>query len=241
MGSVMSVMAIERTSVGTSSDIDVAGVGRTLSRKRWWVIGPAIAAFTLAAIGVNVVKPRYTAEARVLLENQESYFTRPEKQTVEQVPLPDAEAVQSQIQLITSRDLARKAIRAIGLQGNPEFDPIANGIGPLSRVLILLGLQKDPTLISPEERILENYFERLTVYSPTKTRVLSIEFQSRDPDLAARAANTIADLYLDAQAGAKRDSARIAATALSNQLADLRTRLADAEAKAEAFRAKSGL
>ncbi|MEA2839610.1 MAG: tyrosine-protein kinase Etk/Wzc [Methylobacteriaceae bacterium] len=237
----MSVMAIERTNVGTSGDIDVAGLGRVISNKRWWVIGPTLAAFAIAAIGVNVVKPRYTAEARVLLENQESYFTRPEKQTTEQIPLPDAEAVQSQVQLITSRDLARKAIRAIGLQGNPEFDPVANGLGALSRVLILLGLQKDPTLLSPEERILENYFDRLTVYSPTKTRVLSIEFQSRDPDLAAHAANAIADLYLDAQAGAKRETARVAATALANRLAELKVRLADAESRAEAFRAKTGL
>jgi uncharacterized protein involved in exopolysaccharide biosynthesis/Mrp family chromosome partitioning ATPase len=237
----MSVTTIERTNIGTSSELDVAGLGRTLSRYRWWVIGPTLAAFVIAAIGVNVIKPRYTAEARVLLENQESYFTRPEKQTMEQIPLPDPEAVQSQVQLITSRDLARKAIRALGLQGNPEFDPVANGIGALSRVLILLGLQKDPTLLTPEERILETYFDRLVVYSPTKTRVLSIEFQSRDPDLAARAANTIADLYLDAQAGAKRENARVAATALANQLADLKVRLADAEARAEGFRAKTGL
>jgi uncharacterized protein involved in exopolysaccharide biosynthesis/Mrp family chromosome partitioning ATPase len=237
----MSVMAIERTNVGTSSDIDLSGLGRAISKKRRWVIGPTLAAFVIAAIGVNVVKPRYTAESRVLLENQESYFTRPEKQTTEQIPLPDAEAVQSQVQLITSRDLARRAVRTIGLQGNPEFDPIANGIGVLSRVLILLGVQKDPTLLSPEERILENYFDRLTVYSPTKTRVLTIEFQSRDPDLAARAANTIADLYLEAQAGAKRETARVAATALANRLAELKVRLSDAEARAEAFRAKTGL
>jgi polysaccharide biosynthesis transport protein len=237
----MSVIAIERTNVGPSSEIDVAGMGRALSRKRWWVIGPTLAAFLVAAIGVNVVKPRYTAESRVLLENQESYFTRPEKQTAEQIPLPDPEAVQSQIQLITSRDLARKAIRVLGLAGNAEFDPLANGIGALSRVMILLGIQKDPTLLTPEERILEKYFDRLTVYSPTKTRVISIEFQSQDPDLAARAANTIADLYLEAQAGAKREAARVAATALANQLADLKVRLADAEARAEAFRAKTGL
>jgi succinoglycan biosynthesis transport protein ExoP len=237
----MSVMTIERANVGPSSELDVAGLGRTLSRKRWWVIGPTLAGFALATVAVNVIKPRYTAESRVLLENQESYFTRPEKQSFEQIPLPDPEAVQSQVQLLTSRDLARKAIRAIGLQGNPEFDPVANGIGALSRVLILLGLQKDPTLMAPEERILETYFDRLVVYSPTKTRVLTIEFQSRDPDLAARAANTIADLYLDAQAGAKRENARVAATALANQLAEIKVRLADAEARAEAFRAKTGL
>src|SRR5947209_15823087 len=135
----MSVMTIEHTNIGTSSELDVAGLGLTLSRHRWWVIGPTLAAFAIAAVGVNVVKPRYTAEARVLLENQESYFTRPEKQTLEQIPLPDPEAVQSQVQLLTSRDLARKAIRTIGLQGNPEFDPAANGPGATPPGLIPFG------------------------------------------------------------------------------------------------------
>src|SRR5947209_19725319 len=135
----MSVIAIERTNVGPSSELDVPGLGRTLSSNRWWVIGPTLAAFAVAVIAVNVVKPRYTAEARVLLENQESYFTRPEKQTIEQIPLPDPEAVQSQVQLLTSRDLARKAIRAIGLQGNPEFDPAANGPGATPPGLIPFG------------------------------------------------------------------------------------------------------
>ena len=62
--------------------------------------------------------------------------------------------------------------------------------------MVLLGLQRDPTRLSPEDRILESYLEKLTVFSPIKTRVLTVEFQSRDPDIAAKTANKVAeDVY----------------------------------------------
>jgi succinoglycan biosynthesis transport protein ExoP len=184
---------------GASGDINLSDIIGALSRNRWWVIAPTLIAFVGALVFVNVVKPRYTAEARVLLENQENYFTRVDKGERADSLAPDAEAVQSQIQLVTSRDLARRVIKTLNLQGNPEFDPLAEGVSPLTRLLVLLGVSRDPTRLSPEDRILESYFDRIAVYSPTKTRVLVIEFTSRDPDLAARAANAIADAYIDMQ------------------------------------------
>ena len=130
----------------TTGDVDVGRIGGALWRRRWWIVGPTLAATIGAAVFVNVVKPRYTADARLLLENQESYLTRTEKgERSEQIVAPDAEAVQSQIQLLTSRDLARRVIKALGLPGNVEFDPLANGLGPASRLLILTGVMRDPT------------------------------------------------------------------------------------------------
>lgn len=226
----------------SASEIDLSQIVDALSRKRRFVIGSTLAALIVALVFVNVVKPRYTAEARVLLENQENYLTRADKgERMESATAPDAEAVQSQIQLLTSRDLARRAIKALGLQGNREFDPLADGLGTLSRVGVMLGLVRDPTKLAPEERILDSYYERLAVLSPTKTRVLLIEFSSRDPDLAARAANTIASLYIDIQQEAKRENARAAAQSLSKLVADLRTRVAQAEGRVEDFRMRSGL
>ena len=77
--------------------------------------------------------------------------------------------------------------------------------------------------------------------SPTKTRVLSVEFSSRDPDIAARGANAVVDAYIEMQRDAKRDSARVAARSLATLVADLKNRVAAAEAEADAFRSKSGL
>ncbi|WP_201281628.1 GumC family protein [Methylosinus sp. Ce-a6] len=221
-------------------EMDLGQIAGALSRRRRIVIGATLSAFLGALVFVNVVKPRYTAEARVLLENQESYLTRADKER-DPAAAPDAEAVQSQIQMLTSRDLARRVLKSLDLQGNAEFDPLADGMGLGAKIGVMLGLARDPTKLAPEERMLEAYFDKLLVLSPTKTRVLQIEFSARDPDLAARAANAIAAFYIDIQREAKRENARDAAQSLSPLLADLRERLAKAEAKVEAFRSRSGL
>jgi len=224
-----------------TGEIDLARIARAVSAKRWWVIGPTLAMFAGSTIFVNVVKPRYSAEARVLLENQENFIPRADKTERVAEILPDPEAVQSQIQLLTSRDLARRVIKMLDLQGNDEFDPLAKGMGATTRALVMLGLARDPTQTTPEDRILETFGDRLNVLSPTKTRVLSIEFTSRNPDLAAKGANAVAEAYLEFQQDAKRDHARGAANSLAALVAQLRVRVAEADAEAEQFRAKSGL
>ena len=67
---------METTSTG---EIDLSRIGRVLVRKRRWVIGPTVAAMLGAAIFVNVVTPRYSAEVRLLLENQENFLKRSDK------------------------------------------------------------------------------------------------------------------------------------------------------------------
>ena len=222
------------------AEIDLGGVGRALWASRKWLIGATALALVGSTVFVNVVKPRYTAETRVLLELQSSFMPGEDTKT-ESAGMLDPEAVGSQIQLVTSRDVARRAIKQIGLLGNSEFDPMSGGMGAMSRMLVLLGLKRDPSQMSPEDRVFENYYEKLQVFSPPKTRVLNVEFQSRDADLAAKAANTIASIYLDFQQDAKRANARSAAASLSSIVGDLKTKVASAESKVEDFRAQTGL
>lgn len=226
-----------------ASELDLGALGGVLKRRRRAIIIPTVLAFLLICLFVNIVTPRYTAESQVLLENQETFFTRPDRSTSpsEQASLVDPEAVGSQIQLLTSRDLARRAIKDLNLLGNPEFDPAARGMGALTRVLVLLGIAHDPTQDTVDARILQAFEDKLTVYSPPKTRVISIQFQSKDPDLAARVANKMAELYIAEQSTAKRTSAKAAADALSGQIADLRLKLAKADAEREQYRLDSGL
>ena len=229
--------------VERSGEIDLAALKRAVARRKKVIFGATLAVAALAGAYVTIATPRYTAESQILLENQESFFTRPERQSqgTELQTAADPEAVASQVQLVASRDLARRAVRQLGLVGNREFDPLADGMGILTRLLVLVGLQQDPTRIDPEDRVLELFQERLNVYSPTKTRLIVIDFQSKDADLAARAANKVAELYLDAQSLAKRDTARGAAGSLAALNTDLRGKLAKANADVEQFRTSAGL
>ena len=50
-------------------ELDLGAVGRALVRKKWWVLGPALAVAALTFVGVNLITPRYKSEARVLIED----------------------------------------------------------------------------------------------------------------------------------------------------------------------------
>ena len=95
--------------------------------------------------------------------------------------------------------------------------------------------------MSPDERTLEAYYDRLNVFAIEKSRVIAVDFSSADPELAARVANTIAETYLSMQQTAKTDQTRAARTWLASEIEKMRTKVADAEAKVEDYRAKSNL
>lgn len=215
-------------------------IGRALRARWYWILGLGLVAFLGSLVFVNLATPRYTAEAKLLLESGDSFFTRPSQDRAND-PSIDEQAVASQVQVVMSRDLAREAVKRLGLVGNPEFDPMVRGVGPVKRLLILMGLADNPLDRAPEERVLGAYYDRLLVYPVGKSRIVTVEFRSRDPDLAARAANTIADLYLSFQETAKKDAARSASTWLGANIDALRGRVAEAEAKVEEFRARTGL
>jgi polysaccharide biosynthesis transport protein len=224
-----------------SGDLDLRALGQALVRKRGWIIIPTVLAAVLSIAAVNLVTPRYKSEARILIDGRENVFLRPNGERNEERNGLDAEAVTSQVQLLLSRDLAREIIKKNKLAERPEFDPVLQGLSPAKSLLALFGIGRDPFSLTPEERVLDAYYERFTAYAVDKSRVIVIEFQSRDPELAARVANSIAEGYLVLQQGARQEQAKSAGQWLSGEIDNLRKKVADAESRVEDFRSKSSL
>jgi succinoglycan biosynthesis transport protein ExoP len=222
-------------------DLDLRALGHALRRKKMWVIVPTLLAAVGSLVIVNVITPRYKSEARILIDGRENIFLRPNGERNEERTALDAEAVTSQVQLVLSRDLAREVIRKNKLAERPEFDPVLQGAQPWKSLLGLIGIGRDPFSMTPEERVLDAYNERLAAYAVDKSRVIVVEFQSRDPELAARVANSIADGYLIMQQNARQNQAKAAGQWLSGEIDDLRKKVNDAESRAEDFRSKSSL
>lgn len=221
---------------------DLRGLGRALWRKRQTIIVSTMVVAALAFIVVNAITPRYRSESRLLLEARESVFMRAEadKGASDRANL-DPEAVTSQIQLVLSRDLALAVIKKEKLDANPEFDPAIGGMTPLRTILGLFGLARDVNALSPEERTLEAYYDRINVYAVEKSRVIGIDFASANPELAARLANSVAESYLGLQQSAKTDQTRAASTWLATEIEKMRAKVASAEAKVEEYRSQSNL
>jgi tyrosine-protein kinase Etk/Wzc len=224
------------------AESDLPALGAVLWRNKWQIIRPTVLAALIAIAVVEMIPPKYLSEARVLIEGRDNVFLRPnaDKDLIDRGTV-DQEAVTSQVQLILSRDLAREVIDKLRLNERPEFDPAIAGISPLRKVLGIIGAIKNPMRMTPEERVLDAYYDRLQVFAVEKSRVIVIDFLSEDPKLAAEVANTIADAYLVRQQAAKQQQARAAGEWLAGEIESMRQKVADAEAKVEAFRANSNL
>jgi uncharacterized protein involved in exopolysaccharide biosynthesis/Mrp family chromosome partitioning ATPase len=221
--------------------LDLRALGRAVAARRLWIVLPTLIVFVASFFIVNLITPRYTGEARLLLESRDGFFTRPSGDRDGGSDRIDAEAVLSQVQIVMSRDLAREAIRRLKLVGNPEFDKGAGLFGSIEQLLVKIGLVRNPADRTPEDRVLEKYYDSLLVFPVARSRIIAIEFQSRDAELAARAANVVAAVFLEFQEAAKKDTARDASAWLGGAIGPLRQRVQEAEARVEEFRARSGL
>ncbi len=239
--SVPSPSPSTRAGTVSGAELDLSALGATLWRKKWTVLRPTIFVAVATLIVVQFITPRYLAQARVFIESRDNIYLRPDvAKDVAQNPVDD-EAVTSQVQIILSRDLAREVIKKLKLGDKPEFDSALKGVSPITSVLGLLGLVKDPLSMTPEERVLTAYYDRLTVTPVDKSRVINIDFLSQDPELAAQVANAIADAYLMRQREAKEEQAKAASEWLAGEIDGLQKRVEAADAKVEDFRAKTNL
>lgn len=210
-----------------SSDIRPAGrvdggiaapVPQRLRRRLAWIAVPTALAALGSGVFVNVVAPRYTGEATILLGSQ---------------TLVDGPAMMS-------RDLVREAVRRLKLVGNPEFDPAAEGVGPVRQALMLLGVVANPLDRPSEDRVIESFLDRAQISPASASRTVTVSFEAEDPQLAADAANTVAHLAVATLDVAHPEAAGAADPADAAVVA-LRRRVAEAEAKVEAYRARHGL
>ncbi len=218
---------------------DIRGLGRLLWYKKGRILGFTLLAAAAAFVVVNAITPRFRSESRLLFEVRENVFMRAEadKNASDRNNI-DPEAIVSQMQVVLSRDVAQDVIKKEKLDENPEFD---TGLGITQTLLGLVGVGRDPNSLSRDERTLQAYYDRLNVYVIEKSRVIAVDFDSANPELAARVANTVAETYLGSQQSAKQDQTRAVGNWLSVEIDKMRTKVADAEAKVEQYRVNSNL
>lgn len=222
-------------------DIDLGGLFRAIWRRRGRVLLATVVFAGLAFTGANLMSAQYQSETRLLIESRQPAFSGANQSTPLTTDSPfDESGISSQVQVLRSIDLIKQVAREMKLYELPEFDPTANP-SAISDVLVMLGLEKNPLDLPPEERVLKEFEEKLQVYQVEKSRVIAIQFTSKDPKLAAAIPNAMAKVFLSLQSGAKLDSNSEASRWLEPEIANLREKVREAEAKVANYRASSDL
>ena len=222
-------------------DIDLGALFGAIWRNRMRVLLATVACAGVAFVGANLISPKYKSEARLLIETREPAFTTgSDRAQGREQPAFDELGIASQVQLLKSADLIKQVARNMKLHELEEFDAAAKP-SAVSDVLVLLGVKKNPLDLPPEERVLKEFNEKLVVYQVEKSRVIAIEFASKDPQLAAAIPNEMAKVYLSLQSGAKLDTNSEATRWLEPEIANLREKVREAEQKVAEYRSQADL
>ncbi len=225
---------------GNDVDIDIGALFASLWRNKLRILLGSLFLTALAFLLLSLVSPKYRAETRILIETGESVFTRPANQQADDRPVLDQEGIKSQVELIGSSDLLKRVIVKLDLAKNTELSAGAEP-SALSRLFGAVGIGKNPDEETRDDYILQAVRDRLLVYSVQASRVIVIQFSSKDPVLAASVANAIADEYVATQQASKSRANTDATGWLQPEIADLSKRVKDAEAKVAAYRSSSDL
>lgn len=118
--------------------------------------------------------------------------------------------VATEAAVITSPAVEQKAIDALGLATNPEFRPkVAANASALDR----------------NTRLLLTVGKHISVSQPLDTYLLRIQFRSRDPQTAARAANGLADAFLEHEYATRARALTDSTAYMSDQIDNLRAQM----------------
>ncbi|MEO1397496.1 MAG: GumC family protein, partial [Pseudomonadota bacterium] len=221
-------------------DVDLGGIFAGIWRNKGRILIASLIVTLLTFFVLQVISPRYRSEARILIRAGDPVLSAPDNaQRPSQNDLDDS-GIASQVQLLQSRTIARKVIEKLKLLEKAEFDPARNR-STIDNILSLIGLSDDPRGVTAEDRVLETYYKRLKVFQAERSRVVVVQFWSKNPKLAASVPNAISQEYLALQEELKRGAAPDELKRLEPELESLRQKVVAAEAAVADFRSSSDL
>jgi len=202
-----------------------------------------------AAVQIASLVPTYDARALVLIDTRRNALT--DLQAIVSGSQSDLLQVQTQVDILRSQVLALDVAARLDLMREPEYaaalSPRPGGLaGQFAPLMALAGYPPPaPRLLSENEKlrttaaILAN--ERLTVVNDSRSYVVGIQARAEDPELAARIANTYADVYLTFNKELKNLAVQRANNFLEQRLAPLQAKLREAEREVANYREQNGL
>ncbi|MDX2307530.1 MAG: GNVR domain-containing protein [Hyphomicrobium sp.] len=219
----------------------------------------------LVAATVMLLPNRYDAVATVQIDPRKKSISNLEN--VISDLRADSTTVDSEVEVIKSRSIVLKVIEILKLREDEEFSKPA----PFQRLFETIRLGKflsstpaepakmqekrldsdpigrimgtpEPGMFMPErDEVAAAFDDRLRVARVRSTLLIEIRFSSRDPVMAARIANTIAEVYLAEQLNAKREASGLATELLEQKIRKLEGEIGDADRAIAHFKSDNNM
>jgi capsular exopolysaccharide synthesis family protein len=203
---------------------DPARIGMILRRRKMIFAAVALLFAIVVLAAYSQLKPAYTATAQVVINSAHNNIIAPQQQVVTE-DQPTTFAVDTQVEVLKSRDSLRRAVQRGRLDRNPAL------------------LTKDVTPGTPEaiEVATDTIINNLKVNRSGVAFAIDVNYTAGNAQTAARVANLVVEQYLDDQLQQKTGVTNAASDWLGSRLEHLRGQVLTAEAEVERYRSANGL
>ncbi len=194
--------------------------------RRRWLIFTAIVLFVVGAAAWFSWQqtPLYKATASLVVNSRALNVANKDLDVLPTVPTQDG-AVDTEIQILGSREVVTRAIDALGLVKTDEFGTALDAVPEAVKVDAAFGIVK----------------ERLKLERPGTTNVVTVSYTSANPATAKALADEVGRQYLLTKAGIRIGAASSVDEGLSKELESLRGKVQAAEAAVASYKAANNL
>lgn len=225
--------------------LDLRSYARIVRKRLATIVIVFFILFTTVLIATLKQKPVYRAQA--LLEIQKENPDIPTiKDLYELEEVSDA-YLRTQYSILTSESLARRVIDQLHLEAFSEFNsppwwrPWSKAKKTSPAQTFAIGPMPQAGDREIAQRVLERFQDRLTIDPISRSRLVTIRFDARDPDVAARVVNALAADYVDQSLEARWQATQKASDWLSRQLVGMKAKLEKSEDELQSYARRNGL
>lgn len=189
-----------------------------LAARRWLILGLALAGALAGAAVAKLLPNYYLAKSRVVVD-----LLKPDPVTGEQLPQRTLETyVGAQVELVRDRRVTRRVVDAFGWEKSPVLRREYQSAN------------EDPA-VSMRDWFAAQVSANSMAYLLRNTPILEMTYTSTSAETARRGADALREAFLDETLDMKRTEAARNAAWFTRQAAELKTKLAAAEARKASF------
>ncbi|MGH6839985.1 MAG: GumC family protein, partial [Methylocella sp.] len=207
-----------------------------LRRRLGVILGVAAIVCLVAGATLMLIRPLYKASSLILIDLNSAGTMDREASTGVAI---DSGFVDSQIEVLQSPALARRAVEKLGLDKDPDFNRQKDGIFSFFGFLFRNGQAgSEASAMSPA---VEKFIDALSIERHGFGYVISVGFTWPDPVKAAEYANALADAYLEDQIATRSEQMQRAMAMFNERIALLAVNVRNAEMAVEQFKIQNNL
>jgi len=220
---------------------------RAITKHKWSILGLALVISLLTALVVSSIRPSFRSTTTLLIDVGKNKVVSIEE--VYSGMTGSKEYLQTQVEILKSRELAGKVVAKLTLDTNPEFDPRQQEPSYWKKWLSSAGITPERWGLDPPEdnasasteaaitkSVVAAVQGRLQIEPVRLSQLIRVSFEAHDPELAARAANAFADTYIESDLEARYQMTQKASGWLAERLRGLRQKVETSERALQQYR-----